>query len=284
MPLTAVSGVSGGQPSLGALPSPEASLAIPAGATSSAEAIALFGSMAIAEIQTEAARHKIDDAHQKRQKQIDAARRAIEEAKKASEKGGFWEEVGAVAKQVGTYAAIAAAVGGAAATGGSSLVVAAALIGIGTSIAGQQMQKAGVDAKLCTIEGLDIHASDVVILGGALAATAMGASAGPGDLNQKWLITAGHYTVTGACGVQAGTSGTQAVAAERTGHYDAQVAELAADQRNHENKAAHQQHALLAAIDLIRSSREVRERALGAVGSILETRRSIDMAIVGRKA
>lgn len=283
MPVTATQGI--GSSSFGGAP-PVAcgGLSIPAAALTSAEAVAVFGSMAIADTQTDGARDKIDMARQKREKAIEAARKAIEEAKRAHEDGGFWDELGGLAKQVGTYAAIAAAVGAAAASGGSSLVIAAALIGIGASLAGDQMKRNGMDTTLCTIDGLEIKASDLVVIGGAVAATAMGVSATPGGPQNKLLIDLGRHTVTGASAVRAGASGTQAVAAERSGHFDARAEELAADQRSHENKAARQQQALLGAIDLIRSSREGREQALSVVGSILETRRSIDMAIVGRRA
>jgi hypothetical protein len=265
-------------------PAPPSSIELPAGALSSAEAIALFGSIAVADTQTDQARQKIDDAHQKRQKAIENAQRAIEAARRASEKGGFWAEVGAIAGNVGKYAAVAACVGGACASGGSSLVVAAALIGIGTSLAGDQMKRAGFDTEVCTIGGMDIKASDLVILGGAVAAIAVGAHAEPGTGTHPWLTDAGRHVVTASCGVQGGAAGVRAVSAERVGHYDAEVVDCAADQRVGENVAAAQQRVLLAAVDTIRTSREVRSKALEAVGSMLETRRGLEVALAGRRA
>ncbi len=254
---------------------------IPPGTMSDPAAVALLATIGMSDGQLGAAKNKVIEAEAKRGHEIERARKAILAARAAEKDSGFWGKIASVAKTVGIVAGIAGSVCAIGVTGGSSLVLTAAIVGATLSAGSVTMRAMDVDVNY-QVAGLKLTLSDTLALTGA--ACSIGAGFASGAAAAGWVAKAGHYGGIGCRGVEAGARGTQAVATEREGHYAGEALDSQADHEAHRLAAAQQGRNSEAAIDLMRTAAETKQRAMRAVAGILEEREAAMQAVVGRRA
>jgi len=253
---------------------PELSAAV----INTAEAVALVGCLAIADSQLTSARASAADAQRRRGEHTVRAQKALQAAQRAAAKGSKWHGFGSSMKSVAKWAGVAALASSAVATGGASLAATPTLLVIAGSAASFAMKQTGADTKICRLGGVDLRASDLVLLGSLAAG--MGLGMAPSDDARG--LAAG--VARGARGVSGAATAGAAVATVREGRYRAETLRRQSDALAEELAAEHETRALGDAIDALRASGQFRARALEAVSQLLKTKEAATAALVGRRA
>lgn len=280
MTITAVTGTSQAALSGAAQPAQSpASPPIPPSVMTSSEALALLGSLTIADSQSATARVSAERAEGQRKQAMIRAQKALQAARRSAKKSGWWGGLSSTFKAVATWAGVAAAASSVVATGGVSTPM---FIVIAASAASYGMRQSGADGRVCTIDGIDFNASDVVLLGGA--ALAMGYGPGTDEEKADLLERVCAHVAVGATGVQAAATGANAVATEREGHFRARSLRESASAREEELRARHELELVEEAIETLRSAADFRGRAMQAVAEMLDTKRAAQAAVFGRRA